>query len=356
MSVAQEKWMSEPEVVNVPDVLWIDLGGIIRWAGETHGALVGTALADLPFLGPEGRATLSALAAEATCARPVDATVRVELPYAAAQTLTAYALRLPGDASAARVLVGFSRPRGVPDLRRLRELDHLAGAGRIALGAAHDLNNVLVVLGLGLRELVEDGAAGGTLERLRELEQMVQRASHVVRRFRTAGPVVPMHVDVVELGDLLRETHRALAMLAGGRMRLAVHSTSWPIRVRGGRAALEQVLMNLVSNASDAARGEGHIVVTATQLRWPGGRVHSGGRLRPGVYGVLEVSDDGPGLAPEQIERLFEPFYTTKPVGVGTGLGLTLVAETAIEAGGGVLVDSPPGAGATFRVLLPMAA
>jgi signal transduction histidine kinase len=357
MGVAQESRMSEHEPTTVvPEVLWTGLDGIICRADEAAAGLVGTSVGTLPYVDAEGRATLSLLVTEAREGAFVEATVQVELPYTSRTSMTARALRVVDAAGTVRVVLSLSRQRGVPDLRRLRELDHLAGVGRIALGAAHDLNNVMLVLGMGLQDLAVLPEAAPLAERVRELGDMAQRATCVVRRFRTNAPVLPTHVGVVELGDLLRESHRTLSMLAGARMRLAVNSTSWPIRVRAGRQALEQALMNLVSNASDAASKEGHIVVTATQTRWPGGRVCSGGHLRAGTYGVLEVADDGPGLSPAQLARVFEPFYTTKPVGVGTGLGLTLVAETALEAGGGVLAESPPGAGAIFRILLPVVA
>ena len=365
MALAQESRLSRPQVRPVlPDVFWTDLQGVIRWVGTFPGVnddgsgerLIGTHISDLPHLCEASRATLASLVVDASSDRPSEATIMTERPARSRTTLSALAIRTPCPDGEQRVFVWLSRPRGVPDLRRLRELDHLAGNGRIALSAAHDLNNVLVVLGLGLQDLVTEAPAGSPmLLQLRELGHMVDRATHVVRRFRTTGPVLPMHVGVLELGDLLRELRRPLAMLAGATVRLAVNSASWPISVRAGRAALEQALMNLVTNARDAMQGEGELVITATQVAWMGGRMGAGGYLRPGKYGVLEVCDDGPGIPAGALEMLFEPFYTTKPVGVGTGLGLTLVAETALEAGGGVAVESSPGGGATFRIYLPMA-
>jgi len=337
--------LPDPAAPLLPDVFLTDHGGTIRSAGSGPSELLDTQVADLTCLSDAARATLLALIQEATSERLLEATITFEEPFTSRGPMVALAIRVPGERDG-RVLVTLTRPREVPDSQRLRELDQLARAGSVAQGVAHDLNSTLIALDLGVQALGRTMLEGCARTWLLELGEMMQCAAHLVQSIRAVAPAVPAApVNMTELAALVHETRRALALLAGPRVRLAVQSRSWPIRVRCSRPALEQVLMKLVSNASEAANGNGRIVVTAAQTSWPGGRVHSGGHLRPGNYGVLEVSDQGPGLLPEQLSRLFEPSCT---------FGLTLVARTAVETGGGVVVDAPPGAGKTFRVLLPL--
>jgi signal transduction histidine kinase len=126
------------------------------------------------------------------------------------------------------------------------------------------------------------------------------------------------------------------------------------VHVHGDRGRIEQALMNLVVNARDAMEGAGRITVSTTRAPWPGGTTTCGARLEAGVYAVLCVVDEGPGVELHARARLFEPFYTTKGA-AGTGLGLPIVADVAHAAGGGVVVEEASGRGTSFRLLLPIA-
>ena len=254
---------------------------------------------------------------------------------------------------------GLRQVGGPPEPIHRGELDRLALAGRAALAAAHDLNNLLVVLGLGLQQLERTLPEGPARTRTTQLSRMVERAGRTVLALRAAAPCATARVERLDLGDLLRACTPTLVLLAGTHVHLVTNGPSVPLQIDAARDALEQVLMNLVTNASDAAAEVSprpvRVTVAALETAWPGGVTSSGAPLAPGRYAALEVSDDGPGVPPERRRRLFEPFHSSKPSGRGTGLGLTLVAETAHAAGGGVVVESTPGAGATFRLLLPLA-
>jgi len=125
------------------------------------------------------------------------------------------------------------------------------------------------------------------------------------------------------------------------------------IPVAVDRGQLEQVLMNLVGNAQDALGGSGQIVVRTDLVRLEQG-LRGEAELPAGTYGTLEVSDDGPGIAPELRARIFDPFATTKGAGQGTGLGLSIVFSVFSRHGGAVVCESEPGQGTTFRGYLPL--
>jgi CheY-like chemotaxis protein len=125
--------------------------------------------------------------------------------------------------------------------------------------------------------------------------------------------------------------------------------------INADRTQLQQVLLNLVVNARDAMPGGGELTIRTGQTRGPGS-ADARGELTSGHYAWLEVCDTGHGIDADTRERIFEPFFTTKVFGQGTGLGLSTVYGIAKQSGGDVTVQSVPGRGATFRVLLPAAA
>src|SRR5207342_1915269 len=140
---------------------------------------------------------------------------------------------------------------------------------------------------------------------------------------------------------------------------LPANVTIFP-RLRAGRAAVlgdptqvHQVLMNLATNAVQAMTSGGTLRVSLQAVQLDAARVATIGALDAGDYVVLQVGDSGVGIPPEMLGRIFDPFFTTKEVGVGTGLGLSLVHGIVTELGGGIDVDSQPGEGATFTVYLP---
>jgi signal transduction histidine kinase len=351
---------SFPEAL--PDVVWADAEGTIRWAGgfarapgePTFEALVGTPLVDLPHVCRTSRPTLASLVADTTEQHPIEAAIMVGPPGGSRSAMTVLAMRTRCPEGETRLVVWLTRPRGLPDLARLRELDHLATTGRMALSVASELNNVMVAVTLGIDALAR--ADHEETDVVRDLRQMARRAAQLIRRVHDTRVVPSNRVDTLDLGDLLRRLRVQLTGLVGERTWLSVTCGTRPIGVRASRVALEQVLVNLVRNAADAARGTGNVIATATTMWWPGGRVTSGGYLASGEYAVLQISDDGPGIEAAALARVFEPFFSSKSMGTSTGVGLTLVAEVALDLGGGVIAESPIGGGTIFRVLLPLAA
>ncbi|MEQ1569282.1 MAG: PAS domain S-box protein [Myxococcota bacterium] len=227
---------------------------------------------------------------------------------------------------------------------QLREAQKLEAVGRLAGGVAHDFNNLLTVMmtagDLLRRELPITSGARGLVD---DLMLAAGRASELTRQLLAVGRAQPRHPVVVDLGEVVRRLERLITSAAG-----ADATVSWSIEprqtVEADPGQLEQVVMNLVLNARDATGGRGRIDVAVRG-------VADDPELGPAVE--LVVRDDGPGMDPETRARVFEPFFSTKPAGRGSGLGLASVYGIVRQSGGRVTVESEAGRGATFRVALP---
>lgn len=233
---------------------------------------------------------------------------------------------------------------------QLRQAQKLEAIGTLAGGIAHDFNNILAAI-LGYGEMAQKGAAEGTALR-RHIDAVLSagmRAKALVERilaFSRSGPAarVPVHVQsvVTEALDLLT------ASLPPG-IALERHLDAGDAAVLGDPTQVHQVVMNLCVNAVQAMQSQGTLTVTL-DLSGPG-RVTQDSAAPDHIR--LRVRDTGPGMGRQVIERIFDPFFTTKDVGVGTGLGLSLVHGIVIDLGGSIDVDSRVGIGSTFTVCLP---
>jgi PAS domain S-box-containing protein len=236
---------------------------------------------------------------------------------------------------------------------QLLQAKKLEAIGTLAGGIAHDFNNILAAI-LGYGEMAQKDAAAGTALR-RHIDAVVSagmRAKSLVERILAfsrsgIGERVPVHVQtvVVEALDLVAASlphHvRLVRRLAGGDAALM-----------GDPTQIHQVVMNLCANGAQAMKGAGELTVALDVLD-KRESIAATSALAGGRYVRLRVSDTGAGIAPNVLERIFDPFFTTKDVGVGTGLGLSLVHGIVTDLGGGIEVDSRVGAGSTFTVYLP---
>ncbi len=235
--------------------------------------------------------------------------------------------------------------------QKLESLGHLAG------GIAHDFNNLLTVI-LGNLHLVRPHLPDDPLAReyMLEAELAAERGADLIRRLLTfARPEVDQS-DVVDLNRLVAETAALASPLLTPRVRIEVIDVVANAPVKGNVTALQQVLMNLVVNARDAMPGGGTIVlrVETASLKSPNPWLPPA--LPSGDYHMITVADTGHGIEPHIQERIFDPFFTTRRQGGGSGLGLAMSLGIARAHGGWLSVQSTPGEGATFRLMLPACA
>lgn len=238
--------------------------------------------------------------------------------------------------------------------QQLRQAQKLEAIGTLAGGIAHDFNNILSAI-LGYGELAQKDAPEGSALR-RHLDAAISagmRAKSLVERILAfsrsgMGERVPVHVQTV-----LDEALDAVAASLPPGVLLERTIATGDAGVLGDPTQLHQVVMNLCANAVQAMRAEGLLQVHAAPQRLAAPLAVTTSTLAPGDYLCLSVRDTGVGIAPEVLERIFDPFFTTKEVGVGTGLGLSLVHGIVTDLGGGVAVESTLGEGSTLTVWLP---
>jgi two-component system cell cycle sensor histidine kinase/response regulator CckA len=232
---------------------------------------------------------------------------------------------------------------------QLRQQQKMEAIGQLSGGVAHDFNNMLTAI-RGHAELARAGADPADAELLEDLAEIVRsadRASDLTRQllaFARKSPVDPRGLDP---GSAVREIAPMLRRLLGERVHLELEVDPAAGRVRADRAQLDQLVLNLAVNARDAMPDGGRLVISVRDVAAEG-RAGSQGRCVE-----IAVSDTGIGMDEATRARIFEPFFTTKAPGSGTGMGLATVFGIVSMADGSVSVDSAPGAGSTFRVLLP---
>jgi len=237
----------------------------------------------------------------------------------------------------------------------LRQAQRLEAVGRLAGGIAHDFNNLLVVI-LSHAELLKQEltAAKATEQaaRVAEIEAAGNRAASLTRQlltFSRGQPVQPKPTDLVEL---LTGLDGLLGRLIGENIDYAIRLSEGPVTVEVDPSQIEQLVINLSANARDAMPEGGKLEVALERYQHA---VSSGlPGLVAGDYAVVRVSDTGEGMTREQIDRAFDPFYTTKPPGAGSGLGLATVHAIAEQCGGAAFIESALGEGTSVRVYLPL--
>jgi PAS domain S-box-containing protein len=252
---------------------------------------------------------------------------------------------------------------------RLRQAQKMEAVGQLAGGVAHDFNNLLTIITGNLEFLRADlpewlAPDHPARQDATEIAQATDRARTLVQQLLTFSRKQPVHPRRLDLGELVRGTEKLLRRVIGEEITLGVQVAHADARVEADPGQLEQVLMNLAVNARDAMLTPRHghdgrggtltLAVDLVTLAAPESRGWDG--AAPGRWVRLRVRDTGHGMDAATQARAFEPFFTTKDVGAGTGLGLATVFGIVRKAGGVTRLDSAPGRGTTFTVLLPHAA
>ena len=242
---------------------------------------------------------------------------------------------------------------------QLRQAQKMEAVGRLAGGVAHDFNNLLTAI-LGYSELL--GARRDLDETSRQNVEMIQKAgrqaaavTHQLLAFSRKQILQPR---VIDLNALVTDFEKILRRVIGEHIDLSTRATAENGRVRADPNQLEQVILNLGVNSRDAMMpGGGQLIIRTANVTLDADAARRiAADLSAGPYVLLEVADTGHGMDEEIKSRIFEPFFTTKGPGKGTGLGLSTVYGVVKQSGGGLMVESAPGAGCTFRVYLPQEA
>ncbi len=235
---------------------------------------------------------------------------------------------------------------------QLRQSQKMEAIGRLAGGVAHDFNNLLTVI-IGHATLLEQQLSGQPAATdAQEIERCAQRAATLTRQLLAFSRKQVLQPKIVDVNSVVSGMEDLLRRLIGENIAMLTVLGSGLDTVKADPSQLELVIMNLAVNARDAMPRGGRLTIETSGAKVPQGQINT---LNAGQYVVLSVSDTGHGIDAGTTARIFEPFFTTKDKGKGTGLGLSTAYGIAQQSGGTILVDSQPGAGATFRVYLPAA-
>ena len=256
-------------------------------------------------------------------------------------TFTAIALALIVALVAMR-FAWLEQARWRSDQQRLVQGQKMEALGQFASGVAHDFNNMLQVI-LGSLPLIERGSTdAAVLRRVSMVRQAAEKGAGLTAELLQFARDKPIEVERVELAHLLADIDGLIRRVLGDRVALEIDVSESGPAVRTNRAALEMALLNLAGNARDAMPDGGTLRITAGPAEKDG-------------CAEIEITDTGTGMAEEIVARALDPFFTTKDVGKGTGLGLAQVHSLMLQSQGSVSITSSPGAGTTFRLEFPAA-
>jgi len=226
--------------------------------------------------------------------------------------------------------------------------------GQLAGGLAHDFNNILaVIMGYSDLTMQELGPDNPMRKHVGEIRHASQRAAGLTRQLLVFSRKQTVQHVVLDLNDVVKDMDKMLRRLIGENIEMTMIPGKQTGRVKADPGHVGQVLMNLVVNARDAMPNGGKLTIATNNVTLDENYAHTHPGAIPGDYVMLSVSDTGTGMTDEVKARLFEAFFTTKPKGKGTGLGLATCQTIVQQSGGHIGVYSEIGKGTTFKIYFP---
>jgi len=249
--------------------------------------------------------------------------------------------------------------RDITELMRLEiqvsQAQKMQAVGQMAGGISHDFNNLLQVMLANIEFVLEDLPSDSpVIEDLMRVKSSINRAMELSQRLASLNRQQPQGMEIIDLEPLMGQFVELLLRTLGSTIEIHYQPTGTEFKIRGNASEIEQVILNLCFNARDSIEGNGSIRLSLNRInadvlfrqRYP--------ELTEDAYVCIRIKDDGCGMEPETLARIFDPFYSTKAAGSGTGLGLTNCYGIVQQHDGLILADSKPGKGSTFRIYLPL--
>jgi two-component system, cell cycle sensor histidine kinase and response regulator CckA len=348
----------------------LDRSGRFEEANRALGELFGVAPQDLigrelvGLLNQEDRDGIAAKLAAASDGRTERDPIEVRIASPSEKTIVLFLSRIDdvkGDTS----VTGLDRGGGFTlhfiDVTEQKNLESqfaqsqkMQAVGHLAGGVAHDFNNLLTAM-IGFCDLLLLRFQPGdpSFADIMQIQQNANRAANLVRQLLAFSRQQTLQPRVLNITDVLVDLSHLLRRLIGENIELkVVHGRDLgPVKVDQGQ--LEQVIINLAVNARDAMPSGGTLTIRTANVRSAQAQRRGHEVMPAGDYALIEVADTGVGIPGGNLARIFDPFFSTKELGSGTGLGLSTVYGIVKQTGGFVFVDSYPGRGAVFEIYLP---
>ncbi len=231
----------------------------------------------------------------------------------------------------------------------------MQAVGQLAGGIAHDFNNLLTaMIGFSDLLLLRHRPGDQSFADIMQIKQNANRAANLVRQLLAFSRQQTLQPRLLSVTDILVELSHLLRRLIGENIELdMVHGRDLGT-IKADQGQLEQVIINLAVNARDAMTGGGTLTIRTSNETTRVAKKYKAEVMLPGEYVLIEVQDTGSGMSMDILDRIFDPFFSTKEVGAGTGLGLSTVYGIVKQTGGSVFVDSALGRGTTFSIYLPL--
>ena len=238
---------------------------------------------------------------------------------------------------------------------QLRQAQKMESIGTLAGGIAHDFNNILAaIVGYGhivLMKMAKDDPQRVNIEHMLEAGDRAAQLTKSLLLFSRKQISVRKPVD---LNEIIRTVDKFLKRVIGEDVECRTSLFKEALPIFGDAHQLEQILMNLATNARDAMSTGGIFIIATGRVRLDEAFISIHGYGKPGIYGLITISDTGKGMNAVTREHIFEPFFTTKEVGKGTGLGLSIAYGIVKQHEGFINVYSEPGHGTSFKIYLPL--
>ena len=252
-----------------------------------------------------------------------------------------------------------SRRRDAEDA--LGQAQKMEALGQLTGGISHDFNNLLQVM-QGHVDLLDRRLAGDPVNlraiatASQSIRSAIDKASTLTQQLLAFARKQRLEGRLTNLNTLTDNLMELATRTLGGDVEVVTELSDDLDNCRIDPTQFELALLNVLINARDAMNGRGKVVIRTTNAVVEADDIRSFAGLEPGRYAVIAITDDGPGIPPELVHRVMEPFFTTKEEGKGTGLGLSMVHGFAKQSGGGVQIESGVGMGTTIRMYFPVAA
>jgi len=239
--------------------------------------------------------------------------------------------------------------------KQLRQMQKMESVGRMAGGIGHEFNNALQsVLGFSELILLENDSSAAQRQNVSEIQKAAQHAAELTRQLMTFSRKVPTQFNPLDLNAVLFVGQQILKRALNEKIRLQFEPADRLELANADTSQIMQIAMNLMVNARDAMPDGGTVTLCTGNREFMEEDRSGIPDFKAGKFVFFSVSDTGCGMNENQLAHLFDPFYTTKPLGEGTGLGLSVVYGIVEEHGGWVSVSSKPGQGSVFQVFLPV--